>query len=191
MNTRKDEKIQLYRRIEKEVEGTTKTEFYRQFIYSQDKFMSGGLYANARDMKDSEIVSSGLQQKVENILFTVNRNPLIEEDLKVIYRGKVYDITPPIDNLDGRTVDIKFTAVRTTDTTKYAGVFNMDSARSIAGCNNDQKLAAIITPDAKPSITLSSFLLGDLNNTTVAAPNAVTNQVPSVAINAIMTKLFI
>ena len=77
------------------------------------------------------------------------------------------------------------------DTTKYAGVFNMDSARSIAGCNSDQKLAAIITPDANPSITLSSFLLGDLNNTPVAAPNAVTNQVPSVAINAIITKLFI
>ena len=121
MNTRKDEKIQLYRKIVEKQQGSTRDIYYRQFIYSEEKFLSGGLYANARDMKDSEIVSSGLQQKVENILFTVNRNPLIEEDLKVIYRGKVYDITPPIDNLDGRTVDIKFTAIRTTDTTKYVG----------------------------------------------------------------------
>jgi hypothetical protein len=121
MNTRKDEKIQLYRRIEKEVEGTTKTSFYRQFIYSKDKFMSGGLYANARDMKDTEVVSSGLQQQVTNVLFTVNRNPLIKEDLKVIYRGEIYDITPPVDNLDGRTLEIKFTAVKTVDKTNYAG----------------------------------------------------------------------
>lgn len=121
MNTRKDEKIQLYRRIEKEVEGTTKTSFYRQFIYSQDKFMSGGLFANVRDMKDTEIVSSGLQQQVTNVLFTVNRNPLIKEDLKVIYRGEIYDITPPVDNLDGRTLEIKFTAVKSVDKTNYAG----------------------------------------------------------------------
>ena len=121
MNTRKDEKIQLYRKVVERKEGTTIDINYRQFIYSEDKFMSGGLYANARDMKDSEVVSSGLQQQVKNILFTVNRNPLIKEDLKVIYRGEIYDITPPIDNLDGRTVDIKFTAIKTTDTTKYAG----------------------------------------------------------------------
>lgn len=121
MNTRKDEKIQLYRKITAREQGTTKNIYYRQFIYSQEKFASGGLYANARDMKDSEIVSSGLQQQVKTILFTVNRNPLVKEDLKVIYRGEIYDITPPVDNLDGRTIDIKFTAVRTTDTTKYIG----------------------------------------------------------------------
>ena len=121
MNTRKDQKIQLYRRIEEVPEGSTRSVYYRQFIYSYDKFMSGGLYANARDMKDTEVVSSGLQQQVTNVLFTVNRNPLIKEDLKVIYRGEIYDITPPVDQLDGRTVDIKFTAVKTVDTTKYTG----------------------------------------------------------------------
>lgn len=121
MNTRKDEKIQLYRKVTTREQGSTRDTYYRQFIYSQDKFTSGGLYANARDMKDSEIVSSGLQQQVKTVLFTVNRNPLIKEDLKVIYRGEIYDITPPIDNLDGRTNDIKFTAIRTSDTTKYTG----------------------------------------------------------------------
>lgn len=121
MNTRKDQKIQLYRKIEEVPENSTRSKYFRQFIYSEDKYMSGGLYANARDMKDTEIVSSGLQQQTTNVLFTVNRNPLIKEDLKVIYRGEIYDITPPVDNLDGRTIDIKFTAVKTVDTTKYAG----------------------------------------------------------------------
>ena len=121
MNTRKDQKIQLYRKVEEVPEGSTRSVYYRQFIYSEDKFMSGGLYANARDMKDTEVVSSGLQQQVTNVLFTVNRNPLIKEDLKVIFRGEIYDITPPVDQLDGRTLEIKFTAVKTVDTTKYAG----------------------------------------------------------------------
>ncbi len=121
MNTRKDQKIQLYRKVEEEPEGSTRSVYYRQFIYSEDKFMSGGLYANARDMKDAEVVSSGLQQQVTNVLFTVNRNPLIKEDLKVIFRGEIYDITPPVDQLDGRTPEIKFTAVKTVGTTKYAG----------------------------------------------------------------------
>ena len=35
------------------------------------------------------------------------------------------------------------------------------------------------------------YILGDLKNTTVAAPKAVTSQAPSVAANAIMTKLSI
>jgi hypothetical protein len=121
MNTRKDQKIQLYRKVEEVPEGSTRSVYYRQFIYSEDKFMSGGLYANARDMKDTEVVSSGLQQQVTNVLFTVNRNPLIKEDLKVIFRGEIYDITPPVDNLDGRTLEIKFTAVKTVDKTNYAG----------------------------------------------------------------------
>ena len=125
MNHRKDEKIQLYRVITKKQEGTTKQLKYRQFIYTYDKFMSGGLYANARDMSGSEIVSNGLQQEVEYIKFTVNRNPLIKEDLKVIYRGQIYDIKAPIDNFDGRTIDITFNAVKTVDTASYAGdIFN-------------------------------------------------------------------
>ena len=121
MNKRKDEKIQLYRTVTKKQENTTKQLKYREFIYSEDKFMSGGLYANARDMSGSEIVSNGLQQEIEYVKFTVNRNPLIKEDLKVIYRGQIYDIKAPIDNFDGRTIDITFNAVKSTDTTTYAG----------------------------------------------------------------------
>lgn len=121
MNHRKDEKIQLYKKATKRQQGSTKTLDYRQFIYSEDKFMSGGLYANARDMSGTEIVSNGLQQEVEYVKFTVNRNPLIKEDLKVIYRGQIYDIKAPIDNFDGRTIDITFNAVKSTDTTTYAG----------------------------------------------------------------------
>ena len=36
--------------------------------------------------------------------------------------------------------------------TKYAGSAETSSALSIAGCKSDQKLAAIITPEANPSI---------------------------------------
>lgn len=121
MNHRKDEKIQLYRAVKRQVQGTTRTEWIRQFIYSESIFLSGGIYANAREMKDSEVVTSGLQIGIEYRKFTVNRNPLIKEDLKVIYRGDVYDITPPIDNFDGRTKEITFNATKTSDTNKYTG----------------------------------------------------------------------
>jgi hypothetical protein len=57
----------------------------------------------------------------------------------------------------------------------------------MAGCNSDQKLAAIITPAEKPNIRFSALALGDLKKATVAAPSAVTNQVPSVAASANQT----
>lgn len=121
MNKRKDQRIQLYRKESVQVEGSTKAKYYRRFIYSQDQYMNGGVWANARDMSLTEIVSMGMQQQVDNIKFEVNRNPKIKEDLKVIFRGEVYDIRPPIDNFDGRTRDIAFVATKTTDTTKYVG----------------------------------------------------------------------
>ena len=67
MNKRKDQKIQLYRKESVQVEGSTKVTNYRRFIYSQDQNMSGGLWANARDMSVSEVVSTGMQQQVDNI----------------------------------------------------------------------------------------------------------------------------
>lgn len=121
MNKRKDEKIQLYRKEQVELTGTTKTAYYRHFIYNEEKYYNGGLWANAREMSASEVVSTGMQQDIVNIKFQVNRNPKIKEDLKVIYRNEIYDIKAPIDQLDGRTVDIQFVAVKTTDTTKYLG----------------------------------------------------------------------
>jgi hypothetical protein len=51
----------------------------------------------------------------------------------------------------------------------------------MAGFKSDQKLAAIMTPAAKPSIALSTFLLIDLKKKTMAEPNAVTNHVNIVA----------
>jgi len=61
---------------------------------------------------------------------------------------------------------------------------------SIAGSNNDQKLAAIITPAAKPNIEFKIFSFIDLKKKTIAAPSAVTNQVNRVAINASNTGLY-
>ena len=72
--------------------------------------------------------------------------------------------------------------------TNQAGSPGICSARAIAGSSKDQKLAAIITPAEKPSIRFRVLTLGDVKKTTVAAPSAVTSQVPSVAISAITTK---
>ena len=55
---------------------------------------------------------------------------------------------------------------------------------SIAGASSDQKLAAIITPPAKPSIASSSLRLTSPVVNTAAAPNAVTPHVNKVANNA-------
>ena len=61
--------------------------------------------------------------------------------------------------------------------------------RSIAGCSRDQKLAAIITPAANPSIVFKTFRLTFLKKKTVEAPSAVTNHVKSVAKRAISAGL--
>jgi hypothetical protein len=60
---------------------------------------------------------------------------------------------------------------------------------SIAGCNKDQKLAAIITPAANPNIELRIFWFIDLKKNTVEDPNAVKNQVKIVAPSASKTGL--
>lgn len=120
LNKRKDEKIQFYRRISKRIEGTTREENYRSFIYSKDVYYLGGLWANIRTMTNTEAVNSGLDYDKFNIKVTVNRNPKLATDLKIIYRNEVYDIST-IDELDFRSVDNSFTAVRTADTTVYAG----------------------------------------------------------------------
>ena len=54
------------------------------------------------------------------------------------------------------------------------------SVISILGANKDQKLAAIITPAAKPSIRLKNFRFMFLKKKTRDAPRAVTPHVKSV-----------
>jgi hypothetical protein len=60
---------------------------------------------------------------------------------------------------------------------------------SSAGARSDQKLAAIITPAAKPRDILSSFLSTFCAINTVEAPIAVINHVNDVAIRAKITGL--
>jgi hypothetical protein len=62
---------------------------------------------------------------------------------------------------------------------------------SMAGFNRDQKLAAIITPAAKPSIEFNNRLSMVLKKNTIAAPNAVTPHVKSVAKSAKNTGLYL
>jgi hypothetical protein len=57
----------------------------------------------------------------------------------------------------------------------------------IAGASRDQKLAAIITPAAKPNILASNFRLTEGVKKTTDAPRAVKPQVKSVAKNAYQT----
>lgn len=126
LNKRKDEKIQVYVAEEHEQPDSTIIKKYRKFIYSQDLFERGGIYANAREMTNTEVVNSGLEIAKVNVKFTVNRRKEITADCKVIYRGKVYDIGT-VDNTDFRSPDMTFTAVLTSDTTKYGGdLFNDD-----------------------------------------------------------------
>lgn len=120
LNKRKDEKIQIYIAEEREEENSTVVKKYRRFIYGRELFEKGGLYANAREMTNTEVVNNGLEITKINVKFTVNRNKNITADCKIIYRGKVYDISA-VDNTDFRSPDITFTAVLTSDTTKYAG----------------------------------------------------------------------
>ncbi|HRC67199.1 MAG TPA: hypothetical protein PK976_04600, partial [Bacteroidales bacterium] len=58
------------------------------------------------------------------------------------------------------------------------------------GFNNDQKLAAIITPAANPNMELSTFLLMLLKKNTMDAPNAVISHVNNVAIKASKAGLY-
>lgn len=50
-----------------------------------------------------------------------------------------------------------------------------------SSASKDQKLAAIITPAAKPNMLSSSFLLASRTKNTIAAPRAVIHHVKSVA----------
>ena len=64
------------------------------------------------------------------------------------------------------------------------GIEPIASARAIDGASSDQKLAAIITPAAKPSEMCNSRLLPLSTTNTTAAPSAVTPHVKSDATNA-------
>lgn len=125
LNRRKDQKIQLYKSATKEVEGTTKVVRFRKFIYTEDLFEKGGVWANARAMSLTEISNAGLDYDKLTVKFTVNRNPKITTDLKVIFRGEIYDIKS-IDELDFRNVDSSFTAIKTSDPTKYTAKDEFD-----------------------------------------------------------------
>lgn len=57
----------------------------------------------------------------------------------------------------------------------------------MAGAGSDQKLAAIITPAAKPSEVSSTLLLGVLAVKTMAAPEATMDHVKHVASRAWIT----
>lgn len=122
-NKRKDEKIQVYLKVTKpdtENLDSTIDLNYRQFIYSEDLYNKGGLYARAQALKSEEAVGLGFSVDKIVVKFTVNRNPKINSNLKVIYRGDVYDISS-VDPFDFRSPEISFTAVLTGDTTKYTG----------------------------------------------------------------------
>ena len=125
LNRRKDQKIQVYKSSVKEVEGSTRVNTFRKFIYGKEMVERGGLWANARAMSLTEVSNAGIDYDKLTVKFTVNRNPKITTDLKVIFRGEVYDIKS-IDELDFRSADCTFTAIKTSDTTKYTAEDEFD-----------------------------------------------------------------
>ena len=110
----------MYKSVEHETPNSTVIRKYREFIYDRDTFERGGLWANAREMTNTEVVNSGLEIKQINVKFIVNRNRVISADCKVIYRGKIYDIKS-VDNTDFRSVDMSFVATYSSDGEKYHG----------------------------------------------------------------------
>jgi hypothetical protein len=74
--------------------------------------------------------------------------------------------------------------IRNPVTVGIQGGVPLSSASSTAGASREKKLAAIITPAAKPSMKSISRWLIVLKKKTREAPNAVTNQVKSVASRA-------
>lgn len=117
---RKDEKIQLYRKITRQQEGSTRDDAYRQFIYPKAVFDKGGIWCRARALKAEEAISNGLVSSNINVQFTINRNGRVKDDLKVIYRGQIYDIDY-VDAYDFRSKEMTFAAKQTVDKTNYAG----------------------------------------------------------------------
>lgn len=110
LNDRMDERIQVFEAVQRPVGSGTAMRWHRKFIYNKDLFERGGIYANVRAMTNKEIVNGGLEIKEENIKFIVNRRKEITKDCKVIYRGKVYDIST-VDETDFRSNTISFTAI--------------------------------------------------------------------------------
>lgn len=118
MNIRKDEKVQVYKTVV-QVVGTREVK-YRKYIYSEDIFYSGGLWANARGLLSSEVMSSGLSFEQDYVQFTLNRNKKIDKTCKIIYRNDIYDIES-IDPMDFRAIDFKVKARKSVDNTVYSG----------------------------------------------------------------------
>lgn len=118
LNARKDEKIQIYNTVIRQV-GTLDTK-YRKFIYNEEKYIQGGLWANVRALESSEKISNNLAYDIDYIQLIVNRNDKIATASRVIYRNQIYDIEN-IDPLDFRSMDIKIKAKKSVDNNKYEG----------------------------------------------------------------------
>lgn len=116
---RKDGRIQIYSKETKREPGTTVDKNYRHFMYSKKLYDSGGIYFSATAMSATDVVNSGLTIDKEPVKFRVNRNPKITNKMKVIFDGKVYDISY-IDAYDFRSREMTFVAVESADTTKYS-----------------------------------------------------------------------
>ena len=116
----KDGRIQVYYKDSRTQTGSTVVKNYRHFIYGVDLYEKGGIYFRATAMKAEDAVNSNISVEKEPVKFTVNRNPKIDQNQKVIFNGQVYDISY-IDPYDFRSRQMTFVAVKSSDTTKYAG----------------------------------------------------------------------
>lgn len=116
MNTRKDERAQVYR-VTKSENGTLEV-LHRHFIYPQAKKTEGGLRVNYRGLESKEKVAIGVGFNLRSAQFRFNMNRNITEECKIVYRGVVYDIRT-VDPFDGRQREMKVVAVENTDTATY------------------------------------------------------------------------
>ncbi len=116
----KDGRIQVYYKDSRTQAGSTVVKNYRHFIYSLDLFEKGGIFFRATALQASDAISANVSMEKEPVRFTINRTNKLDQNQKVLFNNQVYDISY-IDPYDFRSKQMTFVAVKSSDTTKYAG----------------------------------------------------------------------
>lgn len=76
---RKDEKVQIY--YVKQIPGSRPARFSKHYIYSQEQYDRGGLWAYVRDTSTAEQLAGAAVDRELSIRFIVNFNPKLAENV--------------------------------------------------------------------------------------------------------------
>lgn len=113
-NKIKDKKIQFYLPVK------TASGWRRSYPYSQTMYNGGGLWAYVRTKTQYEKTQSNMAIEKETLECRLNYNPIINQEYKAVYNGKIYDVSLP-DGFEWYLDDTKFTLTSSADNTAYEG----------------------------------------------------------------------